>query len=1366
VRVLKHTWHKFSFCVAVVWAGALPVQAATSYTWTNTAGADYWTNNANWSPVVTYPGADPSDSALLTNQVSLAYTNILDTGLANPVSVLAISNPLGEAWLRVLNTTLTNTSLTLGTGGRLQIAGGVVTGVTTLAWTGNNGALWLDNGGKFFTSGAKTIGAAGGITALVTSANSPGTWYMNAGGLTIGGASGHDNLLTIDSGVVLTNVAGITHAGNRNSLIITGGSELFGSGGLSFNNAGYGNTITIGGGLWNGIVSTLAVGGGVNSSNHTLNVTGGSVSNFLALQVGVASGANYNNVTVTGGSLIMTNRGTSQVQVGSASGGGSGGSFNNVVVTNGILVSGTDNISYVGYNSASNSLTLLSGSVWQISSQGSASPGQLTIGFGAATGNVVILNGGITTNGQGAGSMANGPSIVIGNGAGSFGNMLIVTNDGRLLVSGGGIRVGTNGATGNRLVLDGGNSSGAVVFDSGQFVIGSAGSGGNALSATNARLTTGATTIGSGSSNNSAYVAENVTWNLNGAALTIGTGEAVNNLLTNHGGTFTNVGAVIVGNGAAAAGNGLVIDNGGTFRSTSITVGNTGGAQSNYLIIGGVGSTTIVTNGLITIGAPGAGFNTMTVTNARVFSLGLSIGAKSSNNTVTVFGDTVWNLRNDVVSVGDASGSGGANVMSSTGNILVVNSGILTNANGVNVGDMGGNMNTAFNTLIITNGGQVFNNGGVIIGDTTPGAGLPFASSNNTLIVTGSGSLMTNAGNLFLGYNATAGTTPGGSNRLTIADGAKFILSGAGTIGYSTTGSGGGSNTVVVTDTGSVWSNGGALTIANGVGGVGNRLLITNGGAVAVGTTLTIAPAAASAGNDLTVTGPDSRLTIGGNLLLQAGNFNTINVTAGGRLTQFGTLSLGNTGSSNTLTVSGLNSVYQFIYSTAGNAVRIGGGANATGNQMIIRDGGMVVITNSFGSANSFIGGGAGAKSNSVLVTGPGSTWTNLTAGATVPALVVGAAGAVTNSLTISDQGAVIATAITVGGGAGGNNNSVFIDTGGLLQANTLTIGAGTTGNTISNVGGIYQFTQASPVITTNNGVIALTDGTISFHGISSADVTNNLGNGALKGITFAGANTFMLNAASNTTAGQTYTFQTVAGNPSNYVSLAMINGATAYRGGDLTIGQTGSMLISSTTASVTGLFTNQGQAKLVGSVATFASGVINSGGLSLQNATLVGGVTNQSTGTLRGNGLIVGDVVSFGTNSPGFSAGTLAITGSVTFGSSAVTVMELFDAGSNDLITVSGTLTFGGQLVVTNVTDFGFAAGQSFQLFQSGIFGGEFGATNLPDLAAFSLTWDTSQLGAQGLLSIAVVPEPSTFVLLGCGLLGLWMLRRRQYRC
>ena len=76
---------------------------------------------------------------------------------------------------------------------------------------------------------------------------------------------------------------------------------------------------------------------------------------------------------------------------------------------------------------------------------------------------------------------------------------------------------------------------------------------------------------------------------------------------------------------------------------------------------------------------------------------------------------------------------------------------------------------------------------------------------------------------------------------------------------------------------------------------------------------------------------------------------------------------------------------------------------------------------------------------------------------------------------------------------SGGNN--VLVRDGGLLETSgdgsgyTLVTYAGTGGNTISNVGGIYQFTSASSQLYVSGGPIAITDGTISFRGITNANV-------------------------------------------------------------------------------------------------------------------------------------------------------------------------------------------------------------------------------------------------------------------------------------
>ena len=130
--------------VGAVLAITAPARAGTSYTWTNELAGnlfDYWTNSANWSPATSSPGAASGDSAFLTNQISLAYTNRLDSTPANSLTALAISNAAGEAWLVVTNgasspTTLNTAVLTLGSGGRLAIANGGVVNVSCRVRTG------------------------------------------------------------------------------------------------------------------------------------------------------------------------------------------------------------------------------------------------------------------------------------------------------------------------------------------------------------------------------------------------------------------------------------------------------------------------------------------------------------------------------------------------------------------------------------------------------------------------------------------------------------------------------------------------------------------------------------------------------------------------------------------------------------------------------------------------------------------------------------------------------------------------------------------------------------------------------------------------------------------------------------------------------------------------------------------------------------------------------------------------------------------------------------------------------------------------------------------------------------------------------
>ena len=96
------------------------------------------------------------------------------------------------------------------------------------------------------------------------------------------------------------------------------------------------------------------------------------------------------------------------------------------------------------------------------------------------------------------------------------------------------------------------------------------------------------------------------------------------------------------------------------------------------------------------------------------------------------------------------------------------------------------------------------------------------------------------------------------------------------------------------------------------------------------------------------------------------------------------------------------------------------------------------------------------------------------------------------------------------------------------------------------------------------------------------------------------------------------------------------------------------------------------------------------------------------------------------------------------------------------DAPVASGSLILSGALDVELTDGFVPADGDSFELF-SGPTLGTFATCDLPALTG-GLSWDSSRLDTDGVVS--VVPEPSTFVLLGIGalaLLGYAWRRRRQ---
>ena len=159
---------------------------------------------------------------------------------------------------------------------------------------------------------------------------------------------------------------------------------------------------------------------------------------------------------------------------------------------------------------------------------------------------------------------------------------------------------------------------------------------------------------------------------------------------------------------------------------------------------------------------------------------------------------------------------------------------------------------------------------------------------------------------------------------------------------------------------------------------------------------------------------------------------------------------------------------------------------------------------------------------------------------------------------------------------------------------------------------------------------------------------------------------------------------------------------------------------------------------------------------LDLRGGQIVAAVTNSSI--FSGFGTVVSNVfmAGSGTLTPGNgnTVGALTMSSNLTLVSTSTTIMKLDkgQAGSNDLITVTGTATEAGTLTINNVGA-ALVGGDTFKLFALGTTSGNFAVTNLPPLNS-PLVWNTSQLGSSGIISVVlpsniVGPDPQA-VLVG----------------
>ena len=573
--------------------------------------------------------------------------------------------------------------------------------------------------------------------------------------------------------------------------------------------------------------------------------------------------------------------------------------------------------------------------------------------------------------------------------------------------------------------------------------------------------------------------------------------------------------------------NGQLLVNSGCslYASNNVYVGYNGNGRSNVLSLGD-NTLLTVTNGTLFMGyGAGSSYNRLAVTgnNVRVRTfVAPSIGGSALNEALFTGNGTVWENGNNSRFY---FGSGGVS------NLMTVSQGSLSITNSTQSLWIGYSTGNGYNRLVVTNSGRLYLQGGLAIGYNGIGS--------NTVTVTGAGSLLDclgalvragdggglnnvmlvdQAGTVSNAYVNVGSAAPAYGNSLILTNGAKWwggtATSGA-TIGNACT-----NNLAVVTGYGTRWDFGiKGLTIGTSAAGVGNVMRIENSAVVTNVGTLYVGNAGGSS-NLLT-------LTKGGQCWVASGQ----------------SCYVGNGASSNATSISGSGSVLGCTGNLANGNLFVGGNANATGN----------VCTVSNGS------------------TSPG--WNQIYVGRY--------SNCVDNALIITNGGSVQASLVRVNhqGSNSWNNTMQVVDSGlvetgsGGLQIDQSAMGP--VGNSyITNHGGVYQFTYATPTIAAapaNNSFIYLTDGTISFRAVNTVDVRGNR-TGTLTNIVFTGTNNaFRLNNATNATSpDQTYTFANNLG-PTNYARLELFNGSF-YRGGSVTIGSGGTLAVSGDPSAITNL--------------------------------------------------------------------------------------------------------------------------------------------------------------------------------------------------
>lgn len=1262
-------------------------------------------------------------SVTITGSTNIGFTNTATSGTAGTLNVSGGTfNNTGE--MRVGSAQNSNTIVAAGTG-TLNVSGGSATIGGNLVFGRGNDNGDLVTGQGTVSGGTLTVG--GDLITAYAGNNNLSQFTVSGGTVNVGTTAEkwmHVNQWDTARGQVTVSSGNLNLNSNSDIRFSTGN----GTGASSFTLSGGAVTSYSGngtGGATSGIVDLNQAGGA--AANNTFNLNGGTLTIAQVI-------TNNNNGTATfnfnGGTLKAANASTNFVDLGGASQSAkvlAGGALidsngYNITITEklvsgavsdgGLTKSGLGALTLSAANTYNGATAVNAGSLLLTSTASLATSG-VTVASTAALGGSGSISGSVTSAGQ---LLPGGPSTI---GTLTIGNGLTLSG-GNIALDLNGSNNATGGGTNDLLAITGNVALSGVVIISPSF---------STTPAASTSYTFGTYTgTLSGESNFAA----------GSRAISIDTAIAGQLKLTYTGAASGTLNWSSTSSTAWDVVNSLNWNNTSSsstdryYQNDAVTFDNTSGLQTTVEI-----NTTILPGGVNvnsdssgnnysftgTGGISGSssltksGSSTLTVGTSNSYTGATSINGGTLQLNGSLAGTAISVAAGATLSEASTGSISGASSLTVSGTATLAGTNSYSGATNVNgggslsvnssaaLGGAGSSLTLNNGTLTTTNTG-LFTNGARVI---TIGAGGGTININSSGTF-GTGQVFLNSNNTLLGSgaltvtgNGTLGSSGAGNFRVggTNSFSGSITLQSGGSFEYGVVNAVASATTINLGNEGEIISNNNAVPLAVTVnGGTNSVLSFTNG----------------NAGNYTAGVTLNSQATIAlrdwyNPAVVRSGTISGVISGSGGLTIHSGT------GTGGTLTLSADNSFTGDITANGSSNVTIGStGKLGNGNYA-----GAITM-----NGGTFSYAGSGAQSISGAISGAGGVY---------------ASGA--GTLTLS--------------GANTYTGKTTINAGGTLSVSSL--------NSVS--GGSASSSLGAPT-SAANGTIDMTgvggNGTLVYTGSGeTTDRVINLAAGANAGLSAVidQSGTGNLKFTSNLTASgaQTHTL-VLKGSTSGTGEIA---GAIVDNSGtnktSLTKEGTGSW-------NLTGNSTYTG-ATTVSAGTLFVNGSLGNTAVTVNGGTLGGTATIGTAGaslTINSGGILA----------PGNSPGSVTVNGDTTLNSGSTYAFQYTGGGSAaDLVDVNGTLTIASGALLTLEELGTYTVGDKFTLFSYDTLVGSFDAYADGNIYSFNggdwlFNYADTSAGLNGgsgtgYITITAVPEPSSLLLAGAGVLGLALRRRRN---